>query len=405
MEIRTAAVAGAGIGGLATALALAREGFRVAVFERGRLRTNEGAGLQLGPNATRVLERLDVLDQIRSKSSAPHAVDILDATTGTLRAQLPLGDYAVTTFGAPYLTIARQDLHQTLLTACGEMPEIVFHEENAISRLAGPPQLRFESVDGVPIVADLLVGADGVRTEIGKSPIFGHRTVDRTAVRQTLALRAMIPRAGLPDVFSFSRIGLWIAGHVHVVHYPVAGAELLNVVVITHAIDRHVETTDDAWRVDVGLDDVRAALRDTVPALGELASAGGKTWSGWILHQDSAAPRMASGTCALVGDAAHPVLPYQAQGAAMALEDAEALALCIGDPDVPIEHGLKTYQDLRLARTQKVAATSRRNKTIYNLEGFFGAARNAAMTTIPGRVLLKQFQWLYGYDVMDHIEE
>jgi salicylate hydroxylase len=369
------AVAGAGIAGLTSAIALAARGFTVEVFERASELEEVGAGIQLSPNATSVLERLGLLGDLADALVEPRAVEILDARNGALLARIPFGETARQRYGAPYCLIHRGDLQTGLLAAAHRSPAIKL-------RLGAEVGALRASADGVTFTAgaeerraDALVAADGVRSSI-RIRHFGHpgaEPLGRTAWRATLSAEEIpieVPR----DVTR-----LWLGPGGHLVHYPVRGGRELNAVVIASS-----ETGPTPPKKPFGRDARR--LIDAVPL-----------WTPWQLHGVDPTRAWVSGRVVLIGDAAHAMAPSAAQGGAQAIEDAWVLASALArrpDDAVP---ALRAYERARRPRVEKTAREALRNLAVYNLGGLPAAARNIFLGAMPPERLLKRLDWLYGW--------
>jgi salicylate hydroxylase len=375
------AIAGAGIGGLAAAVACRRAGCDVQVFEQARAFSEVGAGVQLGPNVTRVLERWGSGDAVRRVAARPGALVVRDAAHGGELARMELGHAFADRYGAPYLTIHRADLQQLLLEG---------------ARDAGA-QLRLDTrVDGAQArsraEAHALIAADGVWSTLrslviddGPARASGH-----------IAYRGLAEQARLPRALRLGDVRLWLGPSTHVVAYPVRRGELLNIVAIVEAPDRGPSQVSQDWeRGGVASELVRAmgridrelhALVEAIPS-----------WGIWNLHgrPPMAGPHaMARGRIALLGDAAHPMLPYLAQGAGMAIEDADVLGhVLAGASSDAVPAALASYAQERWRRCAQVQARALRNARIFHASGPMRWARDAAMRTLGERLLDQP--WLY----------
>jgi salicylate hydroxylase len=383
-------IAGAGIGGLAAAVGLAARGHEVGVLEQRDLLGEVGAGVQLGPNAVKALQSLGVDRQLSAAVVAPSGIDIFAASAAEPLARLPLDD-AVARFGAPYWTVHRHDLHACLLAAAQRSPRIAL---TLGFKLAGAKDLggavTVRSLAGETARGRVLIGADGlwstVRHEIDAAV--------EVAFAGKTAWRATLPMAQVPAAISRRSVGLWLGPEAHLVHYPVRGGDELNVVAVI----------DEAWHdagwdfaADAGLLVGRFAswakpARDLLGAVGQ--------WRKWALYRQPPLARWHRGRLALLGDAAHPVLPFLAQGAALALEDAVVLASCLGDPASDLS-GLADYARRRRSRAERVQRQSLRNGTLFHLSGSMQRLRDATLRLTPGPMLLGRYRWLYGYSPVE----
>jgi len=384
-------IAGGGIGGLSAAIALARSGFDATVLERSAFSEESGAGIQLGPNATRLLRTLGVLDAIMPSSFRPEAIWLFDGTTGRRLAAVPLGDQAEKRYGAPYLTLHRADLHAGLRAAAAAAAPVSLTSGFdvsgiEVSGIAVKGAVTVANIDGTMVEGGSLIGADGLWSTVRK-------TIAPEAVLRfsgATAYRALMPLEGLPDPFGAPVVGLWLGPHAHIVHYPVRGGAALNVVAV---IDGGHES--QGWNQVADMSALGSGFtrwcKESKSLIERVPS-----WRSWSLFSLAPLPRWSRGPITLLGDAAHPVLPYLAQGAALAIEDADQLAQCLTlSPEDPAT-AFRAYEAARRARTTRLQHTSRRFGRIYHLSGPARFARNLALRARSGESALRQFDWLYG---------
>jgi salicylate hydroxylase len=387
-------ISGGGIGGLAAALACARAGWTVDLLEQLPVFAEVGAGIQLGPNVVKVLQAMGLGDALRRVAAFPEHLEVRNATTTERLAVLPLGKTAEQRYGAPYVTIARADMHTLLLEAVQAHGGVNLHLD---SRVIGITQnehgVRVETVQDQTFEAPLLVGADGLWSMVRKQ-VVEHDVAPR--VTGHLAFRAMLPQSGLPASLRSQVVTAWMGPDFHAVHYPVRSGEWLNVVCIVHG---KVAGDPQSWdhsanahelRSRMGL--ARGHLRDLIYAIDQ--------WRLWPLTDRApmaSAAEHAKGPIALLGDAAHPMRPYLAQGAGMAIEDAAALATCLGEmPDhVPdqVQKALARYAAMRWQRNARVQARAIRNGEIYHLKGVQQVGRDIALKLLGARLM--DVPWLY----------
>jgi salicylate hydroxylase len=393
---RTILISGAGIGGLTAALAVANAGFRVVILEQAARLEETGAGLQLGPNATRLLIELGLRERLEPVAVAPDAIRIRHALTGADIALLPLGDRAVTRFGAPYWALHRADLQAALADAATAHPDIEIKLNCRVEDFATHAKgITVEARQGLETVDErgvALIGADGlwsaIRDRLG--PIIGHRATPQFA--QRTAYRALVPADAVAEEWRANQVQLWLGQGAHLVHYPVRGGALINIVAIVHE-----DFQQPGWTAPGTADDV--LTRYPVEAWGaarpvlEAAS----HWQKWALYGLPPLRRWGKGPVTLLGDAAHPMLPFLAQGAATAIEDAAVLADRLGRFPNDIEAAFRAYEKPRATRTARVQHAARRNGNIYQMTGVSAVARNAAMRVMGGRRLLAGYDWLYGW--------
>ena len=384
-------IAGGGIGGLAAGLACSRAGCHVRLYERAEAFGEVGAGIQMGPNVMRVLQGWELGAAVRQVAAFPERLQVRQALGGAELGVLPLGQAMVQRYGAPYATIHRADLQQLLLKALQQRDAVWLHTGRTVNRYVetnGAVGLSLD--DGLDVEGDALIAADGLWSRmrqqlLGDGPprVAGH-----------LAYRALLPQASLPAPLRSQQVTVWLGPRLHVVQYPVRGGEWLNVVAIVHG---HVHGGLEDWDHDANAGELQAALAHTCSALRDLIAAV-PAWRLWVLCDRppvGAADQMARGHVALLGDAAHPMRPYLAQGAGMAIEDAAELgrqvALVDGVLDVPTL--LQRYALNRWQRNAQVQARSQRNGGIFHLDGPLARARDAALRLL-GQRLLDQ-PWLY----------
>jgi salicylate hydroxylase len=381
-----ALIAGGGIGGLAAAIALARQGMPCEILERSHFAEETGAGIQLGPNATRALRALGVLDTIGG-AFRPDSIVIHDGVTGAKLAAMPLGAAAEQRYGAPYLTLRRADLHAGLRAALASQRHAELRTGFDLSAIEaqGGDGVVARATDGSAAKGACLIGADGIWSALRSriSPGANLRFAGATAWRTQIA------RATLPARFAEPVVGLWIGPRTHLVHYPVGGGDDLNVVAVTAG-----GTGRQGWsepREAASLLASFAPWAKDVKSLLERAEA----WRGWSLYRLAGLERWSAGPLTLLGDAAHPVLPYLAQGAALAIEDGLALAACLarapGDP----ASSFRNYEDQRRPRVTRVQRASRSFGVLYHLGGPLAAARNFILARQREETALRRFDWLY----------
>jgi salicylate hydroxylase len=383
-------IVGAGIGGLTTALLLSARGHEVTLVERRTGFSEAGAGIQLSPNASRILIDVGLGPALRRAASAPDGVVVRALASGRALGEVALGDFAQRRFGAPYLVIHRAGLQTILLDALRSRPGIRFlvgRSATALESETARATVTVEAANGIAetLVADAVLGADGLwstaRAAIGdrRQPI--HRGV--------AAWRATISRDTAPPEFRSNKTGLWLGRAGHVVHYPIADGRLLNIVALVRRTDA-VEGWSAAGDRATLLRGFGAAAPNLLGLLGSPDE-----WQVWSLF-DLPARSMAKGRIALLGDAAHPVLPFLAQGGALAIEDAAALAASLAHhPDVPA--ALSAYAGTRLRRVRRVQAAARRIGRIYHASGVVALARDLVMRRLGPDGMAERYAWLYGW--------
>lgn len=387
-------IAGGGIAGLAAALALAQRGQASCVYERAAAFSELGAGVQLGPNAVGVLQQLGVLPDIAALACRPEALQVRSATSGKCISRMLLGAAMPARHGLPYLSIHRAHLHKALLQAAQSQPLIALHSSASVQGCKTQDDgIGLVFAHGQPVVGSALLACDGVWSRL--APQIAPQL--RPAVYSGhMAYRALLPMAQvrhlLPGISS--EVGLWLGAGAHVVHYPVDAGRQLNVVVLLEAPQ---PSADQGWNQPIPHGEVQTELERTLgqrqaSALQSLLWAA-DNWFAWALCGRAPQGGWAAGRAALLGDAAHPMLPYLAQGAAMALEDAWVLAQH-WQPDQAAA-SLQQYAALRQARCIRVVNTAARNGRIFHASGPLAVARDAYLRLQHGRAM--GLSWLYGW--------
>ena len=392
-------VAGGGIGGLACALALSRAGVGVDLLEQASAFGEVGAGLQLGPNAARVLEQWGLSGALHACAAFPESLQVRDAHHAATLGRLRLGAFSRAHYGAPYATLHRADLHGLLLDAVQHEPRVRLHLDHRIDRYDETASgVRVACEHGVAFEADALVGADGLwsRVRVG---LLGHRPA---RVSGHLAYRGMVAADDLPDAMRAPVVTAWLGPRLHVVHYPVRRGEWFNVVAVVEGLLGRGHggppgSDPQSWSHGARQADLLRALGPVCPDLNAMLDRVGE-WTLWALNDRApvaSADDHARGRVALLGDAAHPLRPYLAQGAAMAIEDAWTLGRLAGAAEGAIDWPalFARYAQTRWPRNARVQARSQRNGTIFHASGALRLARNAAMAVL-GEPLMDN-PWLY----------
>ena len=386
-------IAGAGIAGLTAALALARTGRAVTILEKRAASSEEGAGIQIGPNGSRILQALGVAQHLTGNVAHPQSIRVMDGLTGRPLTQFPLGRDIEARFGAPYWSLHRADLHDALRTAAVAVPSITLrHAAEVVGVSSNNDTVTAHLPDGEAITSPLLIGADGLwstlRTRVLNAPPL--------TFTGKCAMRTLIPAGDLPPGISRADTTIWLRPKAHVVHYPVRGGAELALVAIFDDAD-----LGQSWAHDA--DPSRIATRATsFPApLRELLRTPAR-WRQWSLYQPSSPITWVQNRVVLIGDAAHPPLPFLAQGGVMAREDATVLAALLRSAsDAEIPPRLTEFERLRRPRTTRVMEASARNGRAYHLDGFMRRARNAALATAPPHLFMRQYDWLYDWKLED----
>ena len=383
-------VVGGGIGGLATALACGARGLPVQLIEKKPVFSEVGAGIQLSPNVVRLLEGWGLRSGLDAVACFPSLLQVRSAQSGAVLGQLALGARAVQRYGARYSTIARADLHKLLIDAVQAQGSTQLLLDNALQLISQDANaVQVTTADGHQRRANVVIGADGLWSHVRDFV----RTDAQPDFSGHLAYRAMVPQAALPQGLRSDVVTAWLGPHFHAVQYPVHGGEWLNVVVI---VQGRAPEDIQLWDHDANAEDLRAHLDGTASALQDLVAAI-KAWRLWPLNglpHLRSAKELAFGRIALMGDAAHPMLPYLAQGAGMAIEDAAALAAVLSTPELGDVAALERYAQTRWRRNARVQARAQRNGEIFHATGVQRWGRDAAMQMLGQRLL--DVPWLYG---------
>ncbi len=388
-------IVGAGIAGLSLALALAHKGIASTVCERVRDLSETGAGLQLSPNATRLLDRLGVLDHLLPTATRVSAIDLADARTG--KTLLSLATSATgQTDQAPFLAVHRADL-QSALSAAVSAHHLATLRSGMIFKSAlqttESVAVNFEAAGSSEMLNGVgLIGADGVWSAVratvpGSSP---SAYSGFTAWRATIAANTGLPQA-LQRLCDLQAVCAFLSPGAHLVAYPLRNGGLLNLVLITRGTD-----SVHGWDNDAERDPASNAAAGFAPEMADFLE-GITSWRSWPLHHCMPNGAWTSGRVALIGDAAHAMTPFAAQGACMAIEDAVELADAVaGQPD-DLPSAFERYQTSRKPRVSKVASRANFNRVAYHVFGPVALARNAVFR-LRGQALMRQLEWLYDYD-------
>jgi salicylate hydroxylase len=387
---RTVIVSGAGIGGLTVALALAAKGFRIVVMDQAQRLAETGAGIQLSPNATRVLAGLGLTERLASVAVAPDAVQVR-SYRGRDIVRIPLGPRANRRYGAPYWVVHRGDLQAALLGAVRANADITLRLGARVEDFAVHAKgvtVQSPGAAGTPDEHGIaLIGADGLwsplRMRLGdqQPPRFAHRT----------AWRAVLPAKPLIPEFRENVVSLWLGPDAHLVLYPINAGEAVNIVAIVRD-----EWHQPGWSAAGKPEELLAHYAQWPPRLRNLLALPDR-WLKWALFDRPRLRRWGKGPVTLLGDAAHPMLPFLAQGAAMAIEDAYVLAERMGQaPDRPAT-AFRRYERQRRRRTARVQRAARFNGRVYHLKGVAAWLRNRTLRHRGGEGLLRRYDWLYAW--------
>jgi 3-hydroxybenzoate 6-monooxygenase len=364
-------IAGAGIGGLSAAIALVRHGFSVRVYERAAQLREFGAGIQLGPNAARMFKRLGVQDAMEEIAFQPRAIVMMDSITGSEICRQALNESFQRRFGYPYRVGHRADVQKVLLQAARDYPDSLELRlgESVRSFAQTEHDVTVTLESGATSIASALIGADGLWSVV-RQAILGD---GQPRVSGHIAYRAVLSATEVPGDLLGDDVEVWVGPRHHLVCYKVSGGKSLNIVAIFHS-SRYLE----GWDTSGDAAELNAGFADACPRVRRLLSFV-QTWRMWVLCDRDPMRGWSRGRVTLLGDAAHPTLPYLAQGACMALEDAVSLADRIARQSDNLPAALSEYERVRLDRTASVQQTAREMGEIYHADGQAREARNKAL--------------------------
>ncbi len=381
-------IAGGGIGGLAAALGLARKGYRALVLEQAPELGEIGAGIQIGPNAFHAFDYLGIGDAARAEAVYIDKLVLMDSLADDVITEIPVDEPFRQRFGNPYAVVHRADLHGVLLRACRASglielrtdTEVVGYDQDGTSAAA-------ITASGERVAGTALIGADGLRSAVrrqlvgdGEPRVSGHTTY-----------RSVIPTEQMPEQLRWNAATLWAGPKCHIVHYPLSGWKVFNLVVTYHndaaeAVAGKPVSKDEVRR---GFEHIAARPRRIIESADD--------WRLWVLCDRDPNEHWIDGRVALLGDAAHPMLQYMAQGACMALEDAVSLADKLERHDGDLDAAFEAYRLERVVRTARVQISSRlMGDYVYHPDGAQRLVRNAVLGAKTPEDHYNGLQWLYG---------
>jgi salicylate hydroxylase len=393
---RTIFVAGAGIGGLTASLALAAQGFRVVILEKAEQLEEVGAGLQLSPNASRVLIDLGLKSRLAARAITPEAISLMSARSGGEVARMPLGEAATLRAGAPYWVVHRADLQAALQAAVNDNPDIELRLgcqfEDAVTHAKGLTVVQRSGMTRQQEVALALVGADGIWSTV-RHHLFPQVQPQFSGL---IAWRGTLDATQLPREYTSCRVQLWMGPNAHLVAYPIKGARQINVVAVVPGTWNR-----PGWSAPGETSEIKNAFASSRwQGQARMMIGAVDDWRKWALFTVPDGSGWTSGAIALLGDAVHAMLPFAAQGAAMAIEDAAVLAKClggVGENTAGIPAALKRYARLRRSRVARVQRAARGAGRIYHLTGPAALARDLTIKAMgPQRMLARQ-NWIYDW--------
>jgi 3-hydroxybenzoate 6-monooxygenase len=380
-------ISGGGIGGLVTAFALARRGFPVRVFEQSSEFREVGAGIQLGPNIFRMLEKIGLKDAVLADVHRPPAQEMRDALTGEVITHIPLGDSFFKRFGQPYAVTHRADIHGVFLKACQSSNLITLETNRRVDEFVDhDDHVTVQLNNGESVEGDALVGCDGMWSKIrekiigdGKPRVSGH-----------IAYRAVLKRTEVPDDLWRPDVVLWAGPRTHFVHYPLRRGELYNLVAVFHS-DHYQEGWDAEGSKELLWKHFQGQRPEVLRLLERI-----ETWRMWVLCDREPVKNWSQGCVTLLGDAAHPMLQYLAQGACMATEDAVILAEKVAAQPENLPAAFQAYQQERYLRTGRTQIMARVYGEFYHARGVAAELRDIALIGRTPEESHDGIAWLYG---------
>ncbi|MFG0642013.1 3-hydroxybenzoate 6-monooxygenase [Delftia sp. WSY_22] len=380
-------VAGGGIGGVAAALALARQGFAVKVLEQAPQLGEIGAGIQLGPNAFAAFDALGIGELARGRAVYTDEMVMHDALDERLVGRIPTGEAFRARFGNPYAVIHRADIHTSLLEGArthGQIETLTGTRIEAVQQEGDTVTVRDQH--GQVHVGQALIGADGVKSVVRQQYVG-----DAARVSGHVVYRAVVEKNDFPEDLRWNAASIWVGPNYHLVHYPLRGGEQYNVVVTFHSREQ------EEWGVREGSrQEVQSYYSDCCPRARQLIDLP-KSWKRWATADREPIGQWSFGRATLLGDAAHPTLQYIAQGACMALEDAVTLGQALKHCGNDWPQALRLYERSRIARTARVVLSAREMGRIFHASGVERLVRNDLWKGRTPQRFYDAMEWLYGW--------
>ena len=383
-------IVGAGIGGLVSALCLNKKGYEVEIYEQSEVLSELGAGVQLSPNATRVLDYLELTDDLKPHVFEPRSFQFLNYKTEKIISKRDLGSKIQDDFGFPNFDVHRADLQKVLLNKVEEKGIKIYSNMKVID-VGNEENKSYIKINEEKIKADIVIGADGIHSVV-REKLFEKKEPSFTG---NVAWRMLIPVDSLPRDLILPDTTVWLGPKKHFVSYHVSGGKNLNCVCLVEQDG----WTNESWSERGNIEDLREVYNgwnQTIETLLKIANP--NTLYRWALHDRPPMKQWSKGRITLLGDAAHPMLPFLAQGAAMAIEDGAVLADCISIYD-DNEKSLKYFEQIRRPRTSFVQLAARRNAKILHLSGLAAFFRNMVMGYAGNKI----FNKLYSYDALSAV--
>lgn len=388
-------IIGGGIGGLAAALSLVQQNIEVLLLEQAETIGEIGAGIQLGPNAYAALDALGVGQAARARSVFVDSLTMMDATNLNQVAQMQVGEAFRQRFGNPYGVIHRADIHLSILEAVEKHPLITFKTATRVVKIENSDNgVIVEDTKGNRFQAVALIGADGV-----KSVVREHLLGDAPRVSGHVVYRAVVEKEEMPEDLRINGPMLWAGPNCHLVHYPLRGGQQYNLVVTFHSREQ------EEWGVREGSQaevlSYFEGIHDSPRRLLSLP----KSWKRWATADRQPTLTWGTGCATLLGDAAHPLMQYLAQGACMALEDAVVLGKCVAQANGDLQAAFRRYETIRIPRTARVVLLTREMGRIYHAHGAERLVRNQMWKNRSQERFYDAVEWLYGWNAQNCLDE
>ncbi len=389
LKTRPVLIAGGGIGGLATALALTRQGFTVKVLEQAPEIGEIGAGIQLGPNAFHAFDALGVGEKTRSRAVYTDYMVMHDAIDEYQVGMIPTGEAFRQRFGNPYAVIHRVDVHMSLLEGAQETGQVEILTSTRVHRIEQDENsVTVFDQHGHAHTGQALIGADGVKSVVREKYVN-----DPARVTGHVVYRAVVDKKDFPEDLQWNAASIWVGPHCHLVHYPLRGGEQYNVVVTFHSREK------EEWGVrDGSKEEVQSYFEGICPKARQLIDLP-KSWRRWATADREPISQWSFGRATLLGDAAHPTTQYMAQGACMAIEDAVTLGEALRVHDNDFVKAFDLYQRARVARTARIVLSGREMGRIYHAKGVERLVRNDLWRGRSPERFYDAVEWLYGWNV------
>ena len=388
------AIVGAGIGGLCSALVLRLHGHKVTVYEQASQLSEVGAGLQLSPNAMQVLNKLGLNQQIMTAGFLPEQAVMRHYQSGKAYFSVPLGEQAFNRYGAEYVHIHRADLQQILLQAC-QQQQINIHLNHTLDTYQATPEgVTLEFTHGQSAKGQILIGADGIKSRV-QAQMLGQ---SRPRFTGQVAWRGVVAADALPKGLIKPNANLWVGPNQHFVSYYLRGGRYVNFV----AVEEQTEWQQESWHHQGDTQALRNKFSNWHPEVTQILDKVEQTFL-WALFDRAPLPRWVDERVALLGDACHPMLPFLAQGAAMAIEDSWVLAQALSKAQ-PLAQSLQAYESARKPRTSMIQHKARSNAHLYHMSSVLDRTKLAVMqglakVNLSDGLATKMLDEIYGYSL------